>query len=945
MNDRMLIWQCNRIENLCRHGRRFSAGLLGFVVTGLLAVSLVEAQERCEDLGSLQSISYTDWESGLSGWVADSRLIANPSTFDTADWAVFGNLPDERGGMAAFVQNIDSGNCDTDDDETGVLMLDSPLIVLPGDIVTPRISINHWYWTELVWDGGNFKLSVNGGPFTLIPASAIERASYDGALLPSFNEFGEIYNTNPLAGEEAFTGASGSDVNGGWIQSWINLGGLAAAGDTIQLRLDFGVDCDKGEIGWYVDEVEVYACTGESPLPGCGDRRLDTGEECDDGNGLSGDGCSNICQVETGWSCSDPVSVDIDDPGLEGGTPSTAWAEISNNPIGTPICQVAVCGLGGGSGPSEGDFWAWFGGSIELHEASLTQSVVIPEGITELTFDLEIPACDSASDYLEVTVDGQSIFRVDGAAGACGVIGYLPQSADISTYADNLSHELAFHSETFSNNGSYTNFFVDEVMATPVGSQCVQEAATRLVLVKQVINDNGGTASTGDWTLTATGPDSFSGQGPRVTSPAGFAAGTYDLSESGPSAYVPGEWSCDGGTQVDADTITVADGESVTCTIRNDDLPPSLSLTSSVVNDDGGSADAADWLLEATGPTSFSGPGPEVSSDAQFQAGTYRLSISGEPVGYSNGGWSCDGGEQIDSETIRVAVGEAASCSIVLDDFPIDSSITAGHAGGWFEENTSGQGVLIDIEPENEYMFVAWYTFTVEGSDHPNEQRWLTAQGNYNGDRAELTLYETLGGRFDDPQGVQTVAVGTLTLVFRGCSELTMSYDITAEGLTGEIDLMRLIPGSELGCTTEPSSETPDPGINAGMDGGWFEFETSGQGVLIDVQPDSVSGGFIFVSWFTFGDTNASGQRWFTAQGSYEDSTADIVLYDTTGGTFNDPTIPSTDEAGTLSIEFTDCGHATLDYSVTDGPLSGEIQLIRLLPGGEKRCEQLEAPN
>ena len=26
-------------------------------------------------------------------------------------------------------------------------------------------------------------------------------------------------------------------------------------------------------------------------------------ETCDDGNFVSGDGCSNICQVEFGWSC------------------------------------------------------------------------------------------------------------------------------------------------------------------------------------------------------------------------------------------------------------------------------------------------------------------------------------------------------------------------------------------------------------------------------------------------------------------------------------------------------------------------------------------------------------------------------------------------------------------------------------------------------------------
>jgi fibro-slime domain-containing protein len=35
----------------------------------------------------------------------------------------------------------------------------------------------------------------------------------------------------------------------------------------------------------------------------CGDGFLQTGEQCDDHNGTSGDGCSASCQIETGWQC------------------------------------------------------------------------------------------------------------------------------------------------------------------------------------------------------------------------------------------------------------------------------------------------------------------------------------------------------------------------------------------------------------------------------------------------------------------------------------------------------------------------------------------------------------------------------------------------------------------------------------------------------------------
>jgi len=42
---------------------------------------------------------------------------------------------------------------------------------------------------------------------------------------------------------------------------------------------------------------------GHSVPPTCGDGHLDASEACDDGNSLSGDGCSQSCSVEPGWTC------------------------------------------------------------------------------------------------------------------------------------------------------------------------------------------------------------------------------------------------------------------------------------------------------------------------------------------------------------------------------------------------------------------------------------------------------------------------------------------------------------------------------------------------------------------------------------------------------------------------------------------------------------------
>ncbi|KKW06172.1 MAG: hypothetical protein UY40_C0002G0022 [candidate division CPR1 bacterium GW2011_GWC1_49_13] len=189
--------------------------------------------------------------------------------------------------------------------------------------------------------------------------------------------------------------------------------------------------------------------------------------------------------------------------------------------------------------------------------------------------------------------------------------------------------------------------------------------APSLTLVKELINDNGGTATEASWVLAATGPNGFSDVGPVVYNGASFDAGTYDLLESGPAGYTPSDWVCEGGTQVDGDTVVVGLGESVTCTITNDDNVPSLTLVKHVIKDNGGTASETDWTLTATGPTSISGPGGAIS-DATFDAGTYVLSESVGPSGYTASGWTCS--NQDNDGTISIGLGDSVTCEITNDD-------------------------------------------------------------------------------------------------------------------------------------------------------------------------------------------------------------------------------------------------------------------------------------
>jgi Zn-dependent metalloprotease len=197
-----------------------------------------------------------DFEDGLGGWTLTNMGVF--AGWPGTNWAHATSLPGGRAGSAAFGEDLQQGNCDGGaGDVSGVMRLQSPSITLPGAAnLSPRLTFEHYFATEAGWDGGNLKISVNGGAFDTVPASAFIFNPYNGTL-----QTVAAQNTNPLAGQPAFTGTDGGEVHGSWGQSQIDLTKIGAqAGDTIQLRFDFGMDGCTGVDGWYVDDIKVVSC-------------------------------------------------------------------------------------------------------------------------------------------------------------------------------------------------------------------------------------------------------------------------------------------------------------------------------------------------------------------------------------------------------------------------------------------------------------------------------------------------------------------------------------------------------------------------------------------------------------------------------------------------------------------------------------------------------------
>jgi formylglycine-generating enzyme required for sulfatase activity len=138
--------------------------------------------------------------------------------------------------------------------------------------------------------------------------------------------------------------------------------------------------------------------------------------------------------------------------------------------------------------------------------------------------------------------------------------------------------------------------------------------------------------------------------------------------------------------------------------------------------------------------------------------------------------------------------------------------ITNGLSDAWYNPATDGQGFLLTVFPNRKEMFLAWFTYDTE---RPPEDvtailgepghRWLTAQGPYEGDTANLTIFVTEGGVFDSAQPVASTnpgGDGTMTIEFVDCSEGLVSYEIISLGISGEIPIQRIVPDNISLCET-----------------------------------------------------------------------------------------------------------------------------------------------
>lgn len=216
--------------------------------------------------GTSQAVIYSDdFEGDVTDWTT-SNVPTTAAGYNQPDWVVDTTLPEGRAGKAFHASDFSGGACAAGDDESGVRNLDSPVITIPSTVSTPILRFDHYVAFNDTYDGGQLRVSVNGGAFTVVPQAAFLYNAHNAILPPAGPP--PNGNTNPLQGQRAWTGTDGGSVDGTWGTSVVDLSQAGvAAGNTVQLRYVAGTDgCGGADIGWWVDNVKVSACLADVDL-------------------------------------------------------------------------------------------------------------------------------------------------------------------------------------------------------------------------------------------------------------------------------------------------------------------------------------------------------------------------------------------------------------------------------------------------------------------------------------------------------------------------------------------------------------------------------------------------------------------------------------------------------------------------------------------------------
>ena len=195
--------------------------------------------------------------------------------------------------------------------------------------------------------------------------------------------------------------------------------------------------------------------------------------------------------------------------------------------------------------------------------------------------------------------------------------------------------------------------------------------APMITVAKTVTNDSGGGLAAADFQLTLDGVAAAQNSAIEVQ------PGPHVVGEVTQPGYLQTGIECKdnatGATVGAAGSVVIGDGQQVTCTVSNDDIPATLTVSKQLIVNNGGQADPASFQLKIDDVNVPQNAAQSVAAGnhtiGEVVVPGWRLTaincsdnVTKEPVSYSGG--------------IALALGQHVTCFVFNDDLPIDLSIT-----------------------------------------------------------------------------------------------------------------------------------------------------------------------------------------------------------------------------------------------------------------------------
>jgi len=257
---------------------------------------------------------------------------------------------------------------------------------------------------------------------------------------------------------------------------------------------------------------------------------------------------------------------------------------------------------------------------------------------------------------------------------------------------------------------------------------------------------------------------------------------------------------------------------------------------------------------------------------------------------------------------------------------------TAVFSGSWYDPSHNGEGWIIEVLDDKSAL-IYWFTYDQEG-----KQVWLVGLGQRSGNTLAAHMIATSGPVFGpdfDPDAVTKEDWGTLSITFQNCGSARVEYNSVLDGFgSGSLLPSRLTGILDLDCTDMAS---PSNLPAAGYTGSWYDPSHNGEGWILQILDDLRA----VIYWFTY-DKNGN-QVWLIGVAQQSGNTLTAEMKMTSGPVFGvdfDPDALSKQDWGSLSMTFTSCDTATLEYSSSlEGFNEGMLDLERLTTLSGLKCE------